>query len=233
MVRWLGLPGEALEPAEGPSPSRLLAVLRPQGTSLRLHGSVEGADAPDGFAATPAGAADEAMRRRLVDALPNGPRNHPTVQVFMAGGVPEVMLHLREMGLLHLDVMTASGRTLDGGSAPDVARGRYEGEQANASRLSGVDGHRLSNGRTAFVGAPAGPAPAAADAKLAASATRVGRTRAKRLLTRLSRTARSPDGSAAPARAQATTTSRRVPVSNGLFRRSARIGSLDLVRLGR
>jgi xylonate dehydratase len=49
---------------------------------------------------------------RLVDALPNGPRNHPTVQVFMAGGVPEVMLHLRKMGLLHLDVMTASGSTL-------------------------------------------------------------------------------------------------------------------------
>src|SRR5688572_20171733 len=37
---------------------------------------------------------------RLVDALPNGPVGHPTVQVFLAGGVPEVMLHLREMGLL-------------------------------------------------------------------------------------------------------------------------------------
>ena len=37
---------------------------------------------------------------RIVDALPNGPRNHPTVQVFMAGGVPEVMLHLRRAGLL-------------------------------------------------------------------------------------------------------------------------------------
>lgn len=49
---------------------------------------------------------------RLVDALPNGPRHHPTVQVFMAGGVPEVMLHLRERGLLHLDVLTVSGRTL-------------------------------------------------------------------------------------------------------------------------
>ncbi len=49
---------------------------------------------------------------RLVDALPNGPRNHPTVQVFFAGGVPEVMLHLREMGLLHLDVLTVSGQTL-------------------------------------------------------------------------------------------------------------------------
>ncbi|MEM9158430.1 MAG: YjhG/YagF family D-xylonate dehydratase [Verrucomicrobiota bacterium] len=49
---------------------------------------------------------------RLVDALPNGPRNHPTVQVFMAGGVPEVMLQLREMGLLHTEVMTVTGRTL-------------------------------------------------------------------------------------------------------------------------
>src|SRR5690606_41764993 len=48
---------------------------------------------------------------RLVDALPNGPRHHPTVQVFMAGGVPEVMLHLRDMGLLHLDIPTVSGRT--------------------------------------------------------------------------------------------------------------------------
>jgi putative YjhG/YagF family dehydratase len=50
---------------------------------------------------------------RLVDALPNGPRGHPTVQVFMAGGVPEVMLHLRNMGLLHGDVLTATGDTLD------------------------------------------------------------------------------------------------------------------------
>jgi putative YjhG/YagF family dehydratase len=50
---------------------------------------------------------------RLVDALPNGPRNHPTVQVFMAGGVPEVMLHLRRLKLLDTSVMTASGVTLD------------------------------------------------------------------------------------------------------------------------
>lgn len=50
---------------------------------------------------------------RLVDALPNGPRGHPTVQVFMAGGVPEVMMHLRRMGLLHGDVITATGDTLD------------------------------------------------------------------------------------------------------------------------
>jgi putative YjhG/YagF family dehydratase len=50
---------------------------------------------------------------RLVDALPNGPRNHPTVQVFMAGGVPEMMLHLRRMGLLNTKVVTVSGETLD------------------------------------------------------------------------------------------------------------------------
>ena len=49
---------------------------------------------------------------RLVDALPNGPIGHPTVQVFLAGGVPEVMLHLRDMNLLHLDVPTVSGATL-------------------------------------------------------------------------------------------------------------------------
>ncbi|MEM7343460.1 MAG: YjhG/YagF family D-xylonate dehydratase [Chloroflexota bacterium] len=50
---------------------------------------------------------------RLVDVLPNGPQNHPTVQVFMAGGVPEVMLHLRDMGLLNRQVLTATGETLD------------------------------------------------------------------------------------------------------------------------
>ena len=50
---------------------------------------------------------------RLVDALPNGPRNFPTVQVFAAGGVPEVMLHLRDMGLLNTDVMTVTGEKLE------------------------------------------------------------------------------------------------------------------------
>ena len=49
---------------------------------------------------------------RLVDALPNGPRNHPTVEVFLAGGVPEVMLHLRRAGLLETGVRTASGLSL-------------------------------------------------------------------------------------------------------------------------
>jgi putative YjhG/YagF family dehydratase len=50
---------------------------------------------------------------RLVDALPNGPGNFATVQVFLAGGVPEVMLHLRRAGLLDTSVLTVTGETLD------------------------------------------------------------------------------------------------------------------------
>ncbi len=49
---------------------------------------------------------------RLVDVLPNGPSGHPTVIAFLAGGVPEVMLHLREAGLLNENVLTAAGSTL-------------------------------------------------------------------------------------------------------------------------
>jgi len=49
---------------------------------------------------------------RLVDVLPNGPVGHPTVRVFLAGGVPEVMLHLRRLGLLDLNVLTVAGVTL-------------------------------------------------------------------------------------------------------------------------
>jgi putative YjhG/YagF family dehydratase len=49
---------------------------------------------------------------RLVSVLPNGPVHHPTVRVFLAGGVPEVMLHLRRLGLLETGVLTVSGKTL-------------------------------------------------------------------------------------------------------------------------
>ena len=49
---------------------------------------------------------------RLVSVLPNGPVHHPTVRVFMAGGVPEVMLHLRELGLLDVAVRTVAGASL-------------------------------------------------------------------------------------------------------------------------
>ncbi len=47
---------------------------------------------------------------RIVDCLPTG--IHPTVRVFMAGGVPEVMLHLAELGLLELDAKTVTGHSL-------------------------------------------------------------------------------------------------------------------------
>ncbi len=49
---------------------------------------------------------------RLVSVLPNGPIHHPTVRVFLAGGVPEVMLHLRRLGLLDTNALTVSGETL-------------------------------------------------------------------------------------------------------------------------
>src|SRR5436305_1115857 len=42
----------------------------------------------------------------------DGAVGHPTVQVFVAGGVPEVMLHLRKLGLLHEDCLTAAGEPL-------------------------------------------------------------------------------------------------------------------------
>jgi putative YjhG/YagF family dehydratase len=53
------------------------------------------------------------MVPRLVDALPNGPRGFATVQVFLAGGVPEAMLELRAAGLIDTRVKTVSGETLD------------------------------------------------------------------------------------------------------------------------
>ncbi len=49
---------------------------------------------------------------RLVSALPNGPVDHPTVRVFLAGGVPEVMLHLRKLGVLEEQAITVTGESL-------------------------------------------------------------------------------------------------------------------------
>jgi putative YjhG/YagF family dehydratase len=76
---------------------------------------------------------------RLVDALPNGPKGHPTAQVFMAGGVPEVMLHLRRMGLLNEQVMTATGEplatTLDWWESSD----RRRAARARLASASAVD----------------------------------------------------------------------------------------------
>ncbi|MBS4224333.1 YjhG/YagF family D-xylonate dehydratase [Lederbergia citrea] len=49
---------------------------------------------------------------RLVSVLPNGPDYHPTIRAYLAGGVPEVMLQLRNLGLLNEEVMTVTGKTL-------------------------------------------------------------------------------------------------------------------------
>lgn len=74
---------------------------------------------------------------RLVDVLPNGPRNHPTVQVFQAGAVPEVMLHLRRAGLLNTSVLT-----VDGGSLDDRLNAWEESERRRVlrARLTEKDG---------------------------------------------------------------------------------------------
>lgn len=74
---------------------------------------------------------------RLVDVLPNGPVGHPTVRVFLAGGVPEVMLHLRDMGLLDLDALTAAGIRL-GQALDEWADSRRR--TAFRDRLRQVDG---------------------------------------------------------------------------------------------
>src|SRR4029077_1321289 len=49
---------------------------------------------------------------RMVEILPNGPVGHPTVRVFLAGAVPEVMLHLRRLGLLDESALTVTGESL-------------------------------------------------------------------------------------------------------------------------
>ncbi len=74
---------------------------------------------------------------RLVDVLPNGPRNHPTVRVFLAGGVPEVMLHLRRQRLLDERCLTVSGERL--GPILDWWE-RSERRQTLRDRLRTVDG---------------------------------------------------------------------------------------------
>ena len=76
---------------------------------------------------------------RLVDVLPNGPVGHPTVRVFLAGGVPEAMLHLRRLGLLDLDALTVTGLRLG-----DVLKAWETSERrtrfrARLQQLDGID----------------------------------------------------------------------------------------------
>ncbi|MFZ4079982.1 MAG: YjhG/YagF family D-xylonate dehydratase [Pirellula sp.] len=48
---------------------------------------------------------------RFVDVLPNGPQFHPTIRLFLAGGVPEIMWHLRELGMAKCECKTVTGMT--------------------------------------------------------------------------------------------------------------------------
>ena len=76
---------------------------------------------------------------RIVDVLPNGPAYHPTVRAFLAGGVPEVMLHLRALGLLKEEALTVTGSSvgenLDWWAASE-RRGRF---RALLTEQDGVD----------------------------------------------------------------------------------------------
>jgi len=76
---------------------------------------------------------------RLVDVLPNGPTDHPTVRFFLAGGVPEVMLRLRALGLLDLDCLTATGRTVGENLAEWERSERRARLRARLLEADGVD----------------------------------------------------------------------------------------------
>ena len=76
---------------------------------------------------------------RLVDALPNGPNGYATVQVFLAGAVPEVMLHLRRAGLLDTSVRTVTGETLDANLDWWEQSERRHGMRKRLRDLDGID----------------------------------------------------------------------------------------------
>ena len=84
----------------------------------------------------------EAVNRgtpRLVDALPNGPRGFATVQVFLAGGVPEVMLALHAAGLLDTEVRTVTGETLGASLEWWKQSERRRALQRRLKELDGID----------------------------------------------------------------------------------------------
>jgi putative YjhG/YagF family dehydratase len=101
---------------------------------------------------------------RLVDALPNGPRGFATVQVFLAGGVPEVMLELRSAGLLDTSVRTVTGDTLDASLDWWRDSERRHMLRKRLKELDGIDGEDVvmtpdraqSRGLTATVCFPVG-----------------------------------------------------------------------------
>ncbi len=76
---------------------------------------------------------------RLVDVMPNGPTGYGTVQVFLAGGVPEVMLHLRELGLLKLNAQTVNGNSLGETLAEWQKSERRQKLRERLQELDGID----------------------------------------------------------------------------------------------
>jgi len=76
---------------------------------------------------------------RLVDVMPNGPAGYATAQVFLAGGVPEVMLHLRALGLLRLDALTVEGIPLGESLARWEASLRRAVLRQRLRELDGID----------------------------------------------------------------------------------------------
>lgn len=76
---------------------------------------------------------------RFVDVLPNGPQNHPTIQMFLAGGVPEVMLHLRDANQLDLTAMTVTGKPLEWSLEQWEKSDRRQRLRDRLHQLDGVD----------------------------------------------------------------------------------------------
>mgnify|MGYP006280277057 CR=1 FL=1 len=76
---------------------------------------------------------------RLVDVLPNGPNGYPTVYVYLSGGVPEIMLHLRDLDLLDLDVLTVTGMPLGEVIAEWESSERRRRMRARLYELNNVD----------------------------------------------------------------------------------------------
>lgn len=76
---------------------------------------------------------------RLVDVLPNGPTGYATVQVFLAGGVPELMLRLRDLKLLKLDARTVTGQSLGENLAWWEKSERRQRLRAKLRELDGID----------------------------------------------------------------------------------------------
>ena len=123
---------------------------------------------------------------RIVDALPNGPVGHPTVRVFLAGGVPEIMLQLRELDLLDLEATTVAGCTLGRNArrvgavaaAQAVARSAARGRRRRSGRRDHEPGAARERGLTPTVCFPRGNlAPEGSIVKSTAIDPRVGRSR--------------------------------------------------------